>query len=103
FAGFRDVDHSFVREFQTDGFSPRVFELALFAYLQEQGYELDRSSPTPDFVINGESPMAIEACTSNPSQNDTDDAADLPTDRWPSVPEDLPSEEREFVFQVGKA
>jgi hypothetical protein len=69
FAGFQDVDHSFVREFQTGGFSPRVFELALFAYLKEQGYDLDRSSPAPDFVIRGDVAVAIEVTTSNPSQD----------------------------------
>lgn len=37
FADFPDVDHSFVREFQTAGFSARVLELALFAALREQG------------------------------------------------------------------
>lgn len=103
FAGFRDVDGSFVREFQTAGFSPRVFELALFAYLQEQGYDLDRTSPTPDFVISGDPRVAIEACTSNPPQAGDDDDAGLPASGWPSVPDDLPSEEREFVFQAGKA
>jgi hypothetical protein len=103
FAGFRDADGSFVREFQTAGFSPRVFELALFAYLQEQGYDLDRSSPTPDFLLRGDSPVAIEACTSNPPQNDADKDTRLPSSGWPSVPDDLPSEEREFVFQAGKA
>ncbi|WPW23314.1 hypothetical protein [Streptomyces sp. HNS054] len=44
FADFPDVDHSFVREFQTAGFSARVLELALFAALREQGKELDRTS-----------------------------------------------------------
>ncbi len=103
FAGFRDVDGSFVREFQTAGFSPRVFELSLFAYLQEQGYQLDRGSPTPDFLIRGDVQMAIEACTSNPSQSAADDETGRPLSKWPSVPDDLPTEEREFVFQAGKA
>jgi hemoglobin-like flavoprotein len=35
FAKFPDVDKNFIQEFQTDGFSPRVLELAVFAYLQE--------------------------------------------------------------------
>lgn len=47
FANFPDVDHNFIQEFQTGGFSHRVLELALFAYLQEQGYDLDRSAPAP--------------------------------------------------------
>jgi len=48
FADFHDVDRSFLREFQTGGFSARVFELALFAYLREQGYEVDRASAGPN-------------------------------------------------------
>ena len=32
---FPDIDGNFVQEFQTRGFSPRVLELALFAYLRE--------------------------------------------------------------------
>jgi hypothetical protein len=103
FAEFQDVDHSFVREFQTGGFSPRVFELALFAYLKEQGYDLDRSSPAPDFVIRGDVPVAIEVTTSNPSQDAGEDDAALSTSVRLGMPDDLPSSQREFVFQAGKA
>lgn len=77
FADFPDVDHSFVREFQTGGFSPRMLELALFGYLQEQEYVLDRSKPAPDFVITGDSPVAIEATTSNPPQGEDPSVAGL--------------------------
>ena len=56
FAVFPDVDRSFVQEFQTGGFSPRVLELALFAHLKEQGYALDRIKPAPDFIISGDTP-----------------------------------------------
>jgi hypothetical protein len=103
FAEFRDVDHSFVQQFQTGGFSPRVFELALFAYLKEQGYDLDRSSPAPDFVIRGDVPVAIEVTTSNPSQDADEGDAALSTSTRLGVPDDLPASQREFVFQVGKA
>jgi hypothetical protein len=103
FAEFRDIDHSFVREFQTGGFSPRVFELALFAYLREQGYDLDRSSPTPDFVIRRDVPVAIEVTTSNPSQDGDEDEANPSTRALLGMPDDLPSSQREFVFQAGKA
>lgn len=71
FADFPDVDKNYVQEFQTGGFSPRVLELAVFAYLQEQGYALDRSHPAPDFVISGDTPVAIEVTTSNPPQGPT--------------------------------
>lgn len=103
FADFHDVDKSFVKKFQTDGFSPRVFELALFAYLREQDYDLDRSHPAPDFVIHGEMPVAIEATTTNPPQSDElDDIAPSPPG-YRLVPDDLPAADRAFVFQIGKA
>jgi len=52
FAEFTDVDGSFVRKFPTGGFSTRVFELALFAYLQEHDLDLDldRRHPAPIFT-----------------------------------------------------
>jgi hypothetical protein len=68
FAQFIDVDGSFIREFQTGGFSARVFELALFAYMQEHDLDLDRSHPAPDFHICGQSPVAVEVTTTNPPQ-----------------------------------
>ena len=103
FAEFPDVDGNFVREFQTRGFSARVFELTLFAYFREQGYELDRTAASPDFIVRGDVPFAVEATTTNPA--DTADPGDdgLPRTGWPLIPDDVPAAEREFVFQVGKA
>lgn len=99
FAKFRDVDKSFVREFQTGGFSARVFELALFAYLTEQGLSLDRSHAAPDFVVRGDRPVAIEVTTTNPAQRDQPSQAD----EFSLVPPDLPQADKAFVFQIGKA
>ncbi len=36
FTEYVDKDDSFVREFQTQGFSARVWELSIFGYLGEQ-------------------------------------------------------------------
>jgi hypothetical protein len=99
FANLHDVDRAFLREFQTAGFSARVFELALFAYLEEQDLELDRAEPAPDFVIRGDRPVAIEVTTANPAQ-------DTPLDPGPPyslVPENRDTADAEFVFQIGKA
>jgi hypothetical protein len=103
FVDFPDVDHSFVREFQTGGFSPRVLELALFGYLQEQGYPLDRSKPAPDFVVAGDSPVAIEATTSNPPLGEDPDDVDPTTGLLRLIPKDTPAAEQAFTFQVAKA
>jgi len=99
FANFRDVDRSFVRVFQTAGFSARVFELALFAYIEEQNLDLDRTAVAPDFVLRGRHPVAIEAATTNPEQGTLLDCCARPS----IVPSDLPAADREFVFQIGKA
>jgi hypothetical protein len=99
FANLRDVDGTFLREFQAAGFSARVFELALFGYLEEQDLELDRTHPAPDFVVRGDLPVAIEVTTTNPAQ-------DTPLDPGPPytlVPDDLEAADAEFVFQLGKA
>ncbi|MCO8306816.1 hypothetical protein NI939_29415 [Streptomyces sp. RKCA-744] len=103
FADFPDIDHSFVREFQSAGFSARVLELALFAALREQGKELDRTSPAPDFVMVGDDPVAIEATTTNPPQGETAEDVDLAAAVRRSIPNDLEAAEAEFVFQIGKA
>lgn len=90
FADFPDVDHSFVREFQTAGFSARVFELALFAALREQGKELDRTSPAPDFLTIGDTPVAIEATTTNPPQGgEKDDDEDIAAAVRRLIPDDM--------------
>jgi hypothetical protein len=103
FADFPDVDGNFIREFQTGGFSPRVLELAVFAYLKEQGYTLDRARPAPDFVISGDTPMAIEVTTSNPPDGQDPDDTDPSAGLMRLVPDDLRTAEQEFVFQTGKA
>ncbi|MFE9679544.1 hypothetical protein ACFYO5_36485 [Streptomyces sp. NPDC006259] len=103
FADFPDVDHSFVREFQTAGFSARVFELALFAALREQGKELDRTSPAPDFLTTGDTPVAIEATTTNPPQGEKDDDEDITAAVRRLIPDDMEEAQAEFTMQIGKA
>jgi hypothetical protein len=103
FADFPDVDRSFVREFQTAGFSARVFELALFAALREQGKELDRTSPAPDFLTTGDNPVAIEATTTNPPQGEKDDDEDIAAAVRRLIPDDMEEAQAEFTMQIGKA
>ncbi len=99
FANFHDVDRSIVREFQTGGFSARVFELALFAYLEESGLELDRTHPAPDFVVQGAAPVAIEVTTTNPVQGTPLD----PGPPYPLLPDDLDLADQEFVYRLDNA
>lgn len=105
FTTFNGADRSFVREFQTGGFSPRVLELALFAALHEQGHTLEHTGGAPDFLLGGDDPVAIEATTSNPTQGASPaaDLEQLPQGKHPLVPADLDDAEAEFVLQSAKA
>jgi hypothetical protein len=64
FSEYVDKDGNFVRDFQTQGFSARIWELSLFAYLFEEGYTLDSTHAMPDFIIP--EGCAIEAVTNQP-------------------------------------
>ncbi|MFF0532878.1 hypothetical protein ACFYT3_31460 [Nocardia amikacinitolerans] len=99
FAEFVDVDGSFVREFQTGGFSPRVTELALFSYLREQGLSLDNSAAAPDFLTVGAATVAIEVTTANPPAGTVPGAGGVAA----MTPLDLDQAINGFVFQMGKA
>jgi hypothetical protein len=65
-----DVDGNFIEQFQTTGFDSRVWELYLFAYLNEEGLLIERPDPAPDFIVRrGETKAAVEAVTVNRSQS----------------------------------
>ena len=71
---FDDVDGNFVQQFQSDGFDARLWELYLYALLNELNYGLDRQHAVPDFHCQGLlGDFFIEATTVNPS----DAAADV--------------------------
>lgn len=65
---FVDVDGHFVKEFQSNGFDARIWELYLYAYLKEERLHFDREHHAPDYIVGkyGEK-VAIEAVTINPS------------------------------------
>jgi hypothetical protein len=67
FGRMGDPNGNFVRDFRGEGFHARLFEVAVFAYLEEAGFVMDRSHERPDFVAsrNGVA-IALEATTSNP-------------------------------------
>lgn len=70
---FTDPDGNFIEQFQTAGFSARIWELYLFVFLREEGCHLDRTKSAPDFVCNHFGlEFSLEAVTVNPSQAGTD-------------------------------
>lgn len=63
-------DKNFIEQFQTSGFDSRVFELGLFSYFKNSGFEVDRTHEQPDFILsNGKINVAVEAVTSSPQSN----------------------------------
>jgi hypothetical protein len=60
---FQDIDGNFIKEFQSkNGFDARIWELYLFCFLSEQGFEFHRKKNFPDFIIDKDGlKIAIEA------------------------------------------
>lgn len=68
FDRFDDVDGNFIEQFQTTGFDARTFELFLFAYFADAGFNVTRPKERPDFLIERDGlAVAVEATTSNPT------------------------------------
>jgi hypothetical protein len=61
---FTDIDGTFARNFQTQGFDARLWEFYLNAYLMEERLFIEREHASPDFIVRkyGKS-VAIEAVT----------------------------------------
>lgn len=71
-----DPDGNFISDFQGPGFHSRMFELACFAYLREDGWDVDRRQKRPDFLARSESlTVAFEAVTLNPTNGREQDIA----------------------------
>lgn len=69
FASFEAADANFIEQFQTSGFSARVFELFLYAYFTSLGARVDRAAERPDYLVTqGGVTIAVEATTANPTQ-----------------------------------
>lgn len=61
-----DRDGNLVRDFQTNGYSARVWELYLWAAFMELGFDIDPSCAIPDFrLAKGEHTLFVEATTAN--------------------------------------
>jgi hypothetical protein len=65
-----DVDGHYIKEFQTEGFDARLWELYLYVYLHNSGFEIIREYPSPDYHVSffGHE-YFIEAVTVNPSKD----------------------------------
>ena len=65
---FTDLDGNYRKDFQTQNFDSRLWELYLYAAFYEQRFYIDDEHAVPDFIIEGpEGRVAVEAVTVNPS------------------------------------
>lgn len=72
-AHFKDIDGNFIEQFQSTGFDSRIWELYLFAYLNEERLSINREYEAPDFLVtDGRQKVAIEAVTVNSSEENKD-------------------------------
>jgi hypothetical protein len=90
FTRMPEPDGNFAEQLATTGFDARLWELYLFAALEEQGKAIERPSPSPDFVLRdpGLGEAWVEAVTTNPATpvRDRSDWAAVPK---PPTPEEL--------------
>ncbi len=65
-----DVDGNYIKEFQTHGFDARLWELFLYIFLYDAGFEFNQDYNAPDYLVSyfGKE-VCVEAVTVNPSRN----------------------------------
>lgn len=82
-----DLDGNLVRDFQTSGYSARVWELYLWASLRALNFDMDYKDAAPDFRIRkGEKTIFVEATTVNSQDTFTSVMGAGPP---PAAPEEL--------------
>ncbi len=82
--GFIDRDNKFVYEFQTT-FEACLWELYLFAFFKEQGFDIDFGKHAPDFIITKPTPFCVEAVIAAPAQGEPPPFGEGP----PQIPDNL--------------
>jgi len=66
---FDDPDGNYIKDFQSDGFDARLWELYLYAALHESDFLVNRDFHAPDYICDKFGfPVVIEATTVNPTK-----------------------------------
>ncbi|WP_353204710.1 hypothetical protein [Sphingomonas sp.] len=91
-----DLDGNLARDFQTSGYSARVWELYLWAALRALNFDMDYTHAAPDFCVRkGGKTVFVEATTVN-SQDTFSSAVgagpppDAPEQLWPFLENQMP-------------
>lgn len=80
-----DPDGHYIKEFQTQGFDARIWELFLYVYLYDTGFEFIHGQAAPDYHVSFfGNECCIEAVTVNASQN-----PDRPDAEQPKTSEEI--------------
>lgn len=80
---FIDVDGNYIKDFQTTGFDSRLWELYLYLYFVNSGFEINRRFQAPDFLIDFlGNEVAVEAVSVNASEKFDEKVA-------PETPEEI--------------
>ena len=86
YLAMENPDENFAKDFQTDGFDARLWELYLFASFKEQGIKISQNLPAPDFCLSRDGNILfVEAVTANPEGTRMADLSKYPV----SAPETL--------------
>jgi hypothetical protein len=89
-------DGNFVKDFQTTGFSARIWELYLAAYVNSIGISLDQPHERPDFLLSkGSQKVWLEATTANATEG-------APVPAMPATPSNW-QQGNAFAIKLGSA
>jgi hypothetical protein len=70
-AEFNDKDGNFIQQFQSTGFQARLWELFLYMFFKENGFEILYDKNTPDFHLKkADDEIYVEASISNEKEDD---------------------------------
>lgn len=95
FETYHDKDGNFIEQFQTGGFTQRLWELLLHQVLLSEGFIQNTDFEMPDFqVVKNGTELFIEATTSNPSKK-----GDISSGLLEIVYSDKPEETRKDAFE----
>ena len=98
---FKDIDGNLNEQFQTTGFNQRLWEILLYQFFKENNFVIKREGDNPDFFITKNNlEIAVEAVTSNPTNNDKDTEELIKQAFDNSNPEQQKQAQRDIIDQT---